>query len=77
MKLEPIVLVEVKKFLMKDAFILDLLERAKLMQESKNQIEVLAERIATLPKDFELKPSLDQPSKLQKTRPKLNHSCIS
>ena len=46
-------------------------ELSKLRQKVKlteNQIEVLAERIATLPKDLDLKPLLHQLIKLQQTK---------
>lgn len=81
-KLEPVVWQEVKNFVLSDSFASDLLERARLMQEAKNQldelsklrqklrltenqIEVLAERIAILPKELDLKPLMDQLVKLQ------------
>ncbi len=83
-KLEPIVWQEVKKFILSDAFANDLLDRARLLQESnaqsdepkklrqklkltQSQIEVLAERIGSLPKEMDLKPLIDQLSKLQKS----------
>lgn len=46
-------------------------ELQKLRQRSRltdGQIEILAERIAGLPKDFDLKPLLDQLTKLQKQK---------
>lgn len=88
-KIEPVVWQEVKRFVMSDVFAENLLERARLMQETKNQsdevgkirqkikltdgqIEVLAERISVLPKDLDLKPLIDQFSRLQKSRIELD-----
>lgn len=87
-KIEPFVWKEVKRFVSSDSFAKDLLERAKLMQETKNQsdelqklrqkakmtdgqIEVLAERISVLPKDMDLRPLIDQLSRLQKHKVEL------
>lgn len=81
-KLEPRVWEEVKRFIVSDLFVKDLLTRAKAMQEAlnqmaevdklrqqslrmKNQIDVLAERIGLLPRQMDVKPLIDQLTKLQ------------
>ncbi len=84
-KIEPLVWQEVKRFIQSDAFAKDLWERARLRQETLNQvdevsklkkrialtvnqIEVLAERIASIPKSVDPAPLLGQLERLQRAK---------